>query len=538
MFRKSLKTAFVVLLVLAFSSAALALQPQDALSARPAESVYTVMCVNDFNGLLQYIFSQNNINMVTSLLKPDEAQIVNLIASFASQIPAKSVLIALGLADMGPFVQAVVSMPDSARSKLDKVANGSANGIEIVTLLLGDAGMMFAGGFEPEVRKGEKISYYSLDDQLVFTAKDDLLLISSSLADLEASIGAIENKENRLSLKRRFDSPNYWLLHMDVPMAAMFAAAFGQDVSEIGDPAKFFKAPLECEIGFTLNPGSFLMSSAVNILESFADTSSFKNKKPAKGANMFLAGGGKLLFALSAPLCIEAADMKAYPELAAVWNEFIEGLGSLGIPEQDIVNILNGSVSIAFGSDATIMGASMPGGYIALTGQNGAAANILGKLMDSPGSPFAPLKADGWDSLNMVDPAALPIPLLLGVKKETLFVGVVNTNALDKTPELPADLAKLLDNPLFGIGLVDMAGIWNWLRQEVANPSSLLSMTTPDEVKGILSHILEADLSVPVVKLWSSELETAFMEFTIVDVPEEKRLMPRLFSLGQMFMDR
>ena len=536
MFRKSLQAALVVLLVLVLSSSALALPPQDALSARPAESVYTVLCINDLSGLLQDIFSQSNLDLVMPLIPPDEADGIKMIAAIASQVPAKSVLISAGMANTGPFVQGAISIPASARSKLDKVADGSATGAEIFTLLAGEGGMMFAGGFSPELNKGDKGQYYTIMEMVAIAAKDDLLLIASSPEELEASIGALEKKENRLSFKRRFDSPNYWLTHMDIPTIAAFATQLGGDVSAFGAPAEYFKAPLEFEFGFTLKPDSFLLSTAVNVLESVANSAIYKDIKPSKGANMLQVGGGKLFLAVSSPLLLDATQFKAYPETAEAWNNIISAVNGLGITENEVVDILNGSISIALGSDATVMGASIPGGYVALTGRNGAAAKILGKIMELPGAPLVPLKADGWDSLFVADPAALPASLALGVMNETLFAGLVNSGALSKAPELPAEISKMIDKPLFGIGFVDVVGIQNWLKQELANPSSLITASIPEEVKGILNLVLEAELSVPLIKLWSAELETAFMEFSIVDVPQEKQLLQRLISIGKMFI--
>jgi hypothetical protein len=314
MFRKSFKNVFVVLSVAAFSlvaSAALALPAQDALSARPAESVYTVVRADNLNGLLQYVFSPANVEMITSLLDPDDAETVNLVAMFASQIPAKSLAVAAGMTAGGPFVQVAASMPASVRPKLDKVADGSATGADIFTLLLGDGGEMFAGGFDPEVQDGDNGPFYSLMGQAALAAKDDLLLIAFPPDELDASIDALGNDENRLSFKRRFGSPDYWLTHMDISMLTAFAAmAGGAAPGEPGAIAEFYKAPLELELAFESKPGSFLLSCAANIMEALADAGQYKNMNPVKGGNLFLAGGGKLLFALSAPLGLNAADFK------------------------------------------------------------------------------------------------------------------------------------------------------------------------------------------------------------------------------------
>ena len=98
----------------------------------------------------------------------------------------------------------------------------------------------------------------------------------------------------------------------------------------------------------------------------------------------------------------------------------------------------------------------------------------------------------------------------------------------------------MLNTPLFGVGVIDTAAVWKWVRQEIADPNSLLSASLAqndeaDAVKDLLQVILEAELSVPLVKIWSSELEKSFLECSVVDVSQGKRLLPRLLEAARMF---
>jgi hypothetical protein len=205
--------------------------------------------------------------------------------------------------------------------------------------------------------------------------------------------------------------------------------------------------------------------------------------------------------------------------------------------------MLTGSMSLAFGSDATVMGMKVPGGYITLTGKEGVAGKIFENLMSNPlitgAVPMVPLKAEGWDSLYIVDQKIAPMPILFGVMKDTLFLGFIDSDALDKKPEVSPEVDKMLDNSLYGAGFIDTGEIWSRLRKEVADPNSLLSMAPGmEDAKGILNELLGADLSIPLIKLWSPELSTVLIEFSVVDVPDDKQLLPRLIKLGQMFKDK
>ncbi|MCL1875739.1 MAG: hypothetical protein FWF87_05720 [Synergistaceae bacterium] len=543
MVRKSFnKIILAVLFIFVLSSAALALSPHDALSARQENSSYVVFGMNDLNGLLNEIFSQANIAMFTSLMEKDQANAVNMFAAFTAKIPLKNVVVAAGItAEMTPFVQAAAFMPDSAREKLDRMANGTATSAEIVTLLLGDSALMLATLFTLEVQEGAGFKYYNLDDQVVFAAKDDLLLIASSPVELEASIGALDKSGNRLAWKRRFDSPNYFLAHIDfLTLAPIIEMTGGDVVGKSGAIVKIFKAPLELEHALTINPGSYLLSTAANFLDSFVDVERFAERKPEVGGSLIMAGGGKLLFALAGQLALRAEDFRnSSPELAAGWDMFVKELETMKISESDIDALLGGSVSIALGSDATVMGMKTIGGHIAITGREGVAANIFNKIVESPivseSIPLTSLEVEGWDKLLTLNQEIVPLPVLLGVKKDTLFLGFIDQGALSVKPEVSPEVAKLLENPLIGVSIVDVAAVWDRLRAEVAGPNSLLSMAPGiEEAKFILNELLGADVSITLIKSWAHELGVGYTEFSVVDVPEEKQLLPRVFKIIQM----
>ena len=148
---------------------------------------------------------------------------------------------------------------------------------------------------------------------------------------------------------------------------------------------------------------------------------------------------------------------------------------------------------------------------------------------------MAPLKVDGWDCAFAVDPTLFQVPLVFGAKGDTLFVGILNAASLAKRPEISAAVSKTLNAPLFGVSVIDTAGIWNWLRQEIADPYSLMStaMEGQDAAKTIMKDILEADLSLTLIKAWTPELEVSFVECSIVEVPDGKRLLPRVLGAAQ-----
>jgi hypothetical protein len=544
------KIIFAILFILALNTASWAADPQNALSARPEASIYWAARVDDVGGILQSVLSPANIEMFTSLAGPEEAQGIRLAANLASQLPAKSVAFIVGMAEKPdiPFFQMAISMPERMRPRLDLVAQGKATAEDLVTLVLGEGGLMLAVTLEDiAVQKGPEGPYYVIDKNLdqspVLAAKDNLLLVAFSPAELSASLAALEKKENRLAFKRRFESPNYYLWHMDVARFADLIQA-DPDMTEIDLQAlkAYFKAPLDVEAAFDAKPGSFLVSGYANILEALKNTERWKTMKPAPGAGLFLAGGGRLLLGFSGVTAFKAEDWKTYSEFAKLWDKLLGELGKKDITEKDLENLLTGNISILVGSEASVMGKRAPGLYIALTGQEGVAAKIWGKVVEdedfSQAVPLSPLKAEGWDSLFMVDPALVPASLVLGVSKDTFFLGIVDPKSLGKKPELAPEAAELFKKDLFGAGFFDVAGAWEYLRKETADPASNLGdmlaavLRSDPGLGSLVKDLLDAELPISSLKMRGPDLETGFMELTLVDVPQEKRLLPKLVSLA------
>ncbi|MDR1048133.1 MAG: hypothetical protein LBL51_00125, partial [Synergistaceae bacterium] len=302
--------------------------------------------------------------------------------------------------------------------------------------------------------------------------------------------------------------------------------------------AALFKAPLNVEVDFSSSkPGSALMSMAVNLLEALADAKRLESIEPLKAGGFFSAGGGKLFLGAAGPYLFRPEDFKSYPGFDEAWEKVLAGLKTVGLDGTDLENLLAGVVTVALGGEATFfMGPAIPGGYVALTGQKDAASKLLRAIVESEPASAAslfPVKAEGWSSLFQVNPAVVPVPLLVGVKGGTLFAGVLDLKSLNQTPELPPEGRELFGKDSFGAGFIDMAGIWEYLRNaagDAASPLNAALARTP-EGQNLARLLLDADFPLKFVKMWTPTLETGFLEITATDVPQEKRLLPKLANL-------
>ena len=258
-------------------------------------------------------------------------------AAIVSKMPVKTTALLAGTDEnLTPFLQVALSLPAELKSQLDLVESGKAKPEDIVSLALGDGAVAFGPLLNVELQNGAQGPYFLLNGQAALTARDGLLLIGLSPADLEASLKALADPKERLSVKRRHESRNFSLLHLDFPTMLKVAkeqkakekadGEGGKKIDEVDlDALKaYFKAPLEIEYGIDMEPGSLLFSMGVNLEEALNDAylKRFAKMEPVPGGELFLTGGGRPLFALSSKLSFKGSDLDVYPEIAKIWKDF------------------------------------------------------------------------------------------------------------------------------------------------------------------------------------------------------------------------
>ena len=542
----------LAVLLAALVPAAWGAVPQDALSAKPAGAIYSVFQVDDLGNLARSILSSENIDLFAPLLDKGEVEGFRIVAAIVSKMPVKTTALLAGTDEnLTPFLQLALSLPAELKPQLDLVASGKAKPEDIVSLTLGDGAVAFGPLLNVELQKGPQGPYFLLNSQAALAARDGLLLVGLSPADLEASLKALADPKERLSVKRRHESRNFSLLHLDFPTLIKMAGEQqakekadkkgGKKIDEIDLDAlkKYFKAPVEIEYGIDKDPGSVLFSMGVNIEEALnsAYLERFAKMDPVPGGEIFLAGGGRPLFALSSKLSFKGSDLDIYPEIAKLWKDGIKQLAQYGITESEVENLLSGSVSLVCGGSAAVAGAKMPGAYLALTGREGAASSIFKKVTESAKFaatlPTAPVDVKGWEMVLQVDPSLFPfpVPILFGVKGETLFVGVQDAAGLNTAPEISGTLKALLEKGSLSTSFFDFEAIRAFLDGALSDKSSPLYALAEELPRAILDSVkdvLGAELSVPFVGSWAPRMDEAFVKFSLVDVPADKGLMARI----------
>lgn len=549
----------LAVLLAALVPAAWGAVPQDALSAKPAGAIYSVFQVDDLGNLARSILSSENIDLFAPLLDKGEVEGFRIVAAIVSKMPVKTTALLAGTDEnLTPFLQLALSLPAELKPQLDLVASGKAKPEDIVSLTLGDGAVAFGPLLNVELQKGPQGPYFLLNSQAALAARDGLLLVGLSPADLEASLKALADPKERLSVKRRHESRNFSLLHLDFPTLIKMAGEQqakekadkkgGKKIDEIDLDAlkKYFKAPVEIEYGIDKDPGSVLFSMGVNIEEALnsAYLERFAKMDSVPGGEIFLAGGGRPLFALSSKLSFKGSDLDIYPEIAKLWKDGIKQLAQYGITESEVENLLSGSVSLVCGGSAAVAGAKMPGAYLALTGREGAASSIFKKVTESAKFaatlPTAPVDVKGWEMVLQVDPSLFPfpVPILFGVKGETLFVGVQDAAGLNTAPEISGTLKALLEKGSLSTSFFDFEAIRAFLDGALSDKSSPLYALAEELPRAILDSVkdvLGAELSVPFVGSWAPRMDEAFVKFSLVDVPAGKGLMAKIVKAAAQY---
>lgn len=541
--------AFTVFLML-WVSAAWGAVPQEALSKRSPKAIYMALSIDDLGGLVRYVLSSENIDLFAPLMDEKTLEGARMISAVVSKMPVGTAALAAGTDEnLVPFLQLALALPAELQPKLDLVESGQAKAEDIVSLLLGDGGLVFAPLLESELRKGDQGFYSLKDGSVVLTARSGLLLMGLSAGDLEASLKALADREERLPLNRRLEARNLSLLHLDFATMLHIAESRKDEASEkpfdeidANVLGAYFKAPLEIEYGYEKTPEHFLVSVAANVEEAFSSAylERLAEIEPEAGGALFLTGTGRPLFALGSKWSFKSSDLAVYPEVANLWKEGIGLLAQYGISEAEVENLLSGSVSLVCGGSASVMGGKSPGAYLALTGREGAAASIFKKIVGnedfSSALPTVPVEMKDWEAVLQVDPALLPLPVLLGVKGETLLLGIQDAASLNAAPELSAELRSLLEKSSMSTSFFDFKAIGAALNNILNDEKSPLPGLLPSETLPLLKGVLGAELSVPFVGIWAPRSDRAFAEGLLVEVPSGKGLMAEIVKAASSLL--
>lgn len=376
----------------------------------------------------------------------------------------------------------------------------------------------------------DKTGVYSLGNDFYFASKEDVIVGALTPGGLENALKALDGGTSKLS--RHFDTPNYWFLQIDPKWLEQM-----KNVPELGqvDLAKFFKAPLKVEYAASTTPRGWKLAAWVNVLESFFDKEMFDKIQPLKSEEIFLAGGGNTMFFSSwrsylSDMWIQ--QMSTIPEFKKVLDQADEALKSAGLSMDTLKDLMTGSMQLFVGNEARVMGIDYPGGYLALTGQNGAASKVASAVLQSEqvmaNLPLVKLEVPGWQIAYSLSEQVVPVTFFAGVKDEMLMVGLFDVTKMNTKPGVPADMQPLLDKPGYTNAYLDVLQIWDSIGKLIPQLPNLDELVR--EVGGMenLISIFSGKSTVKAVTAMQNSVDSIEMEVLTQSVPVKDRISYRV----------
>ena len=536
-----------ILGLLVFTGAAYSAQTEDALSSRPDDSVYMVLRLEDTARFLQWLFSKDNLNLFMPLIMKGQSQadvmvMAETINAFVSVSPLRSAAVVLGVTRKdvkSPFLQAAFKVSPELSDIVKKVADGSANASDIARLLIGDK---MAAAFAETMIKVErdKGNILRVNNELFMTARDDVVLVGTSMNDVRLALRALNEADSRLFTKiaRKFSDEDFALLHVDYETAADL-----DDKGEIDDldARKYFAKPLNVEFAFKRFTDKFRISTSLNLSEALTKKYADKLQKQAKiwkavkGGNIDLANVG----GSTSPLVAMGTyiDFEALKEQDA-WKPAVKSLlrnmrVRFKVSEEETAALLTGPFSAVVNDTVTYEGFKIPALYVSQTGKPGAAAKVFERFTNS--QHFAKVH----DGVLQLDSSISPISCLASNKGETLCVDFAELSSLAAKPEMKPALSELLERESIASMWFDFAGVQAWINDEengvFATVAPFATFMGYGKYVQAARDILSAELSVPSVSIWGTEPETIYTEFAVKDIDVNNGLFARIIKVYNDF---
>ena len=531
-----------------FAGSAFALQPEDALSSRPEDSVYMVLKLQNASKFLQWVFSKENVELCAPLVLNGKSQLEILAASefvnaLVPMIPVRSAAIVIGMTkndakQKSHFVQAALTFSPEVRTSVLRIESGVADASDVAKLLIGDK---IAADFAETMIKAEKEkdSIYRVNNDIFMAAMSDTVLLGSSVTEIRRALKAMNDEDTRLLTKkaRRFTAEDFALLHADINTAATMNN--NMKSKDVDDARKYFEKPLEVEFAFTREPEKFIVSVAGNFVEAlrkkYADMLVAQTAKMTyvKGGNIDLAGiGGTASPLVATGTYLDFESLDEVDEWKSVLKAIIRNMRvRFGVADEETKALISGPFSFVVNDTVTYEGFKIPAVYISQQGKKGSAAAVYDKLTKS--QHFSKVK----DRILQLDSSISPVSCLVANKGEKLGVYFAELASLEQKPVLNPALAELMEHESTSSSWIDFAGIQSWILDE---NNGVMMMLGPIMTFGgygkyfkTLQDVLSAELSVPSMSVWGKAPEFLHIEFAVKNINPENGLFMRIMKAYQ-----
>ncbi len=517
---------------------------ENALTAKPSNSVYFVLKLEDTSAFLKWLASDENINpFMPLIIKSEDSNDIlggiEFFRAFATKTPLKSAAIVAGAYDpdtkQPPFFQMAFTVDSSMAGTVRKITDGTAEDVDFVKLLLGNDNPITA--IAQTMVKAEKLNdgSYRIDNELFLKAEGDMILVAMSPDELKDSVNALNGDGARLfgGLKRQFTEKDFMIAHVDYNTLDKIDTDHSLDSAD-KLVTEIFDKPLNFECAFESQPEKFVFSFAVNLMEAMKKEYADKMPplvKPVKGSYMTLAGTKSPIFAVGGQM--KLAGLKDSSDTKDLWTELVRQLRvRFGISEKEIAEFFDGAFSFVVNDSVTYEGFKIPALYISQTGIKGAAGKIFSHLTKSP--HFQKVQ----EGILQLDTSISPVSCLIQDKGETLGINFAELSSLNGKPIVKPVLQSLLDSVGIAAVWVDFDGIRAWIMDDENGVMALMPMAKMfgmGDLAEAANDILTAEYSVPSFSFRAEGLEKFRFEFTNAKINPENGIFARAVKIYQKF---
>ncbi|MBR1603635.1 MAG: hypothetical protein IJ667_09360, partial [Synergistaceae bacterium] len=535
-----LKILIVNLCVMFYAGYALAdvdIRVDDAVSSCPDSAIYAAFKLENVNGLVNWIFGDENLNLFAPVLDFNSEDI-GMIKAIASRVGCRALMFVAGLDAQGrSFVKAAFDFNENYKDILSKIERGDAEPDDLKKLLIGDNSPLdaIADGII-KAEHDENKNLLRVNNNIWMSARENLLLLGSSPEIVKAGIAAIDNKLFRLNLNRRYNSQNFIYAHLNTETILRYINRHGRTrrmfkAQNLRLFKSMFKAPLNFELDFDLQEDNFKLSAFMNLREALSEKfyNTFCVNEPVTGGNLDLNINSTPFIAFGSSLNLNA--LRDIKELHSLVKNL---LNNNDIDEELLFDLVNGKFAFNFGGAYVSMGLfKLPAIYLAKTCEDIKAAEAFMDII--PKDNVNKVKAEGWGMLLKAPVTVSPLPLYLGNLDNTLYLGMfepdlINKIKLDK--ELEAEFNDLVNKKALAALYINFEALRKYLQRETSGALSFLAaMAGKKNELAKIKNFLEAELSVPLVTasvLNHGEIE---INFKLKEINFKNGLWSKIFNV-------
>lgn len=299
----------------------------------------------------------------------------------------------------------------------------------------------------PLMRIQDPQSGFTFYTALFPSEESPVLLVSTSREGLRAMMGAYADPQERFVLDR------------EVEGAVFLGFVFPPDVLEemgilLGEDAEP-TVPLMVQVAFDGDEKSLSGQIFSNAYDVMATPEEREAQRPLGGDIPFVGEGTLIGFSSGRVSGLTEEAFKAELEGTPDAEDVLEALESMekvtGLTLGDLVDLLNGRVSLVLGGGALTPVGEVPGVYMILEPDRaGVAARVAHAVLDVLPLPVKPEKTSlpGWSEVYGIDVMAT---FTLAVDEHRLLAGLLDAGQMNKQPVFPASLEGILSSEHYGV---------------------------------------------------------------------------------------